>query len=127
MTHKMTEKEYEWHIQRLDGVYQQYNPCQFDGDWNCRAARLMLARLEGHNSCCKTCEYVTCTGCSTRNVLCKTFFCNEAIKSLPPEVKTEILARQERIMLALRFWIARFSYYKDEIHIKEKLGLALNP
>lgn len=120
------QETYNGFIKELNTIYTRENPCQFDEQWKCIASRLKKILWD---SCCTKSDGTKCsnlwtTGCTTTNILCKTFYCETALESLSNHAQFQIDFLEDYIGYLL-WWGSESKtkefFYQDEKIIKQKL------
>ena len=74
---KRIEDIYDSACEEIDSFYEGKNICGFKDD-QCYVQRKL--KNNKFNGCCRMCIYLRNKGCSTKNLTCKLFFCEEARK-----------------------------------------------
>ena len=74
---KRIEYIYEQACDELDSFYDGKNMCGFKGN-QCYVQRKL--KNNKFNGCCRMCIHQSKTGCKTKNLTCKLFFCSEVKK-----------------------------------------------
>lgn len=126
MSKVFRQETYNGFIKELDTIYTRENPCQFDEQWKCIASRLWKIVWD---SCCTKSDWTTCsnlwaTGCTTTNILCKTFYCPTAQESLSPSAQNTLSRMQDYLVYLLWWWsenTAKSFFYQSEKIIKKML------
>lgn len=125
MPKKFTQETYLSYVSLLNDIAKE-NPCQFDEQWKCIASRLWKILWDSccTKSCWTVCSNLWATGCTTTNILCKTFFCPTAMEWLSSRAKFQIDYLQD-IIGYLLWWGSdskmKAFFYQDEKIIKKKL------
>ena len=94
---------------------QNSNPCGFK---NCKCIVQRKENSKNINGCCRKCYLNTSKGCSTSNLTCKLFYCNDMknkYKTLKiKDIKIlKLLSFRQRIMINSCYFITRERYIKN--------------
>ena len=101
--------------------------CDIDNTWRCFMAR---KKERSGRTCCdiwyQPCTHLSLQWCTTKNILCKTFYCPDAFKRL--HTKTQNTIRTIQVLLHTTYWkVNDYNtgnlFYKSEAQIKQLLGI----
>lgn len=126
MKFNFNKTQYESYIKQLDTIVAEENPCQFDALWKCIASRLWKIVWDSccTKSCGTICEHNGPLGCTTTNILCKTYYCPTAMEWLSRRAQFQIDFLQDYIGYLL-WWgneaTIKSFFYQDEATIKKQL------
>ena len=68
---KEIENIYDSVCDILDDYYKDKNLCEFD----CNRCLVQRKNNKHYNGCCRKCVHWSATGCKTRNITCKFYYC----------------------------------------------------
>lgn len=106
---------YDKSCEQIDKKFEGKNICGFECN-KCIVQRKY--NLVEQNGCCKICKFQSNTGCTTKNLTCKLFFCDEVkeqneVIELKDLTLVKLLTRRQRIILKFDLFSLREEVLMD--------------
>jgi len=105
----MSNFQYQALLEAIDNFHKKHNPCRF-AEGKCLRQRV----TGGGPTCCPhSCNNLSDSGCTTRNIFCKLYFCEFAMGTMRWETIREY-SSLNKALESIHNKNAGKAYYEDE-------------